>query len=150
MNNLVNYNCLGDFTLSRGRICSNLQLFFLITATFSRFLMFKPLLSKKNCFFLYPFWRFNLQTDMDLFVIGWDFNWKVETFPSQKLSGTSIGSPPRLIWNSDSNCSWVHVVLSVLEGSLYYQPKQCIVFLGNPQNCHRFAACLIPPKMGPI
>ena len=34
--------------------------------------------------------------------------------------------------------------------SLYYQPKQYIVTREIPQNCRKFAACLIPPTWVPF
>ena len=36
------------------------------------------------------------------------------------------------------------------QGTLYHQPKQCTITREIPQNYHTFAACVIPPKMGPI
>ena len=37
------------------------------------------------------------------------------------------------------------------QGSLYYQPKQCMVIREIPQNYHRFVLVLFDsPKMGPI
>ena len=38
--------------------------------------------------------------------------------------------------------------LATFQGSLYYQPKQCTIVRGIPQNHHWFASSLIPPKMG--
>ena len=36
------------------------------------------------------------------------------------------------------------------QGTLYHQPKQCTITREIPQNYQTFAACVIPPKMGPF
>ena len=67
---------------------------------------------------------------------------------------------PFLLQNLVINCcetwSWSTSPIAFLEkplflqGSLYYQPKQCIVIMEIPQNCHRCVFLFISPKWVPF